>query len=846
MQKLIILLVFTLPLGAIAQVAPAISVRNVNGHSIIRWSDTGNSVTSINVQRSADSSRNFITIAGIPNKTDTVFFDEKVITTKVFYRLFISFKGGGYLFTPSYPFIPDPVEIVLPKKLVPGSRIMTKRKDTALIPATKPVIDIPEPTATVKNLKEVRVQTKLKYVEQDIDKLTYHVDADPESRSMNALDMLRKIPLVIVDGEDNIEVNGSTNFLVLVNGRRSSLFARSPKDVFKSMPASSIKNIEIITSPSSRYEAEGVGGIINVITNKKMVNGYNGSANAIVSSPKGFSTSGNITAKTRKSGFSGYFGNNNSLSRSSSNFLRENFNQKNILQQSGESGNKNASLYFGSEISYEIDSSNLITANYGFNNSKGENTFSQQVKLLGNNAATLEEYRYLNEGETKWKGNDLGLDYQHNFNKNNEQLLTISYQLNNSNNTNPFYYTRQITNSSQTSYSDNNDRYAEHTAQADYFYSIKEKTIELGIKSIYRLNKSDYSYQTQLPGSTGYITDSSQSDKFDYRQTIYAGYASLSLKKKSVGVKVGVRLEDTEVNARFRTTRSHARESYLNLIPNITVSQKMNGPAIVKLSYTQRIERPGLFYLNPYIDVSDPKNISFGNPKLRPAINNVLHLSYNTFISGYSVNAGIFHNFTNNSIQRFTTLGTDSIARTTFGNIGKNQVTGVTVNGITTLFKNLSVNVNSTVNYIKFSGIINGRRQNNSGVVLNVFGYGSYRFEKGWRASSSIGYSSANILLQGKSSGYGWNTISVQKDLLQDTHASISLSVTSPFKKYRHFFNEVNDPEFHLLQQSDFIVRRFNLSYNYRFGKLQDDITRKKRGIKNDDLKTGEQQTQKN
>jgi hypothetical protein len=202
----------------------------------------------------------------------------------------------------------------------------------------------------------------------------------------------------------------------------------------------------------------------------------------------------------------------------------------------------------------------------------------------------------------------------------------------------------------------------------------------------------------------------------------------------------------------------------------------------------------------------------------------------------------MFHNFSSNSIQQFTTLGADSITKTTFDNIGKNLASGISLNGMTTLFKNLSLNLNSTITYITYTGLIIGRNRQNAGIVFNLSGYGSYRFNKGWRASSNIGYSSPNIVLQGKTSGYSWNSISIQKELLQDNHASISLSVTSPFKKYRRFFSEVNDPEFYLLQQSFFVARRFNISYNYRFGKLEDDIARKKRGIKNDDLKTGEQQ----
>ncbi|MDB5199087.1 MAG: TonB-dependent receptor [Chitinophagaceae bacterium] len=817
-----------------------ISVKSINANISITWNNSFTAVTSINIQRSSDSNKNFITIGKVPvvKKGENNYIDNRAPAGKVFYRLFISFAGGGYLFTPSY-------------SLQKENAVSHSKKDTVNTPVKNIIEDSivahkTDPASNVKQLKEVKVITKAQLVEQDIDKLIYHVEADPESKSMSALDMMRKIPLIIIDADDNIQVNGSTNFLVLVNGKRSSLFARSPKDVFKSMPAKAISNIEIITNPSSRYEAEGVGGIINVITNKKMVNGYNGSAIIIAGSPKSFSTSANLTVKTKRIGFSGYFGSNDLLSRTSSNFLRENINQKNTLKQVGESQANNLSRYFGTEFSYELDSLNLITANYSYNISKGNNNFRQLVKLFNATGNINEEYIYANSTETRWNGNDFGIDYQRNFKKNTEQLLTLSYQLNNSINKNPSYYTRQKANNIQSNYSDNNDHYTEHTAQADYLSSSKQQTLEAGVKSIFRINKSDYAYKTQLPGSSLYILDSSQSNKFDYRQSILAGYASITLKRKSFGLKAGVRVEETEVIAKFRSTRSIATQSYLNLIPNITLSQKLKGPGVIKLSYTQRIERPGLYFLNPFVDVSDPKNISYGNPKIHAAISNVLHLTYNTFISGSSVNLSLFHNFTNNSIQRFTKLGADSIARTTYDNIGKSQSTGISINGMTTLFEKLSLNINSTVTYVKFTGLINDSIQNNAGFVFNVFGYGSYRFNKGWRASGNVGYSSPNILLQGKASGYIWNSMSVQKDILQDNHASITLSVTSPFKKYRRFFTEVNDPEFYLRQEAFFIVRRFTVSYNYRFGKLEDDITRKKRGIKNDDLKTGESQGGRN
>ncbi len=699
--------------------------------------------------------------------------------------------------------------------------------------------------STANQLKEVQVVTERLLVEQDIDKITYNVDADPESQTMNALDMLRKVPLLTVDADDNITLNGNSNYRVLINGKTSSLFVRSPKDVFRSMPASTIKNIEVITNPPSKYEAEGVGGIINIITHKKNIGGYNGSINMQVSSPRGTNLGGYITAKSGKAGFSGYFGRGTHFSpTTNSNLFREDKIRQTTLEQLGESTSSNTYQYFSGDFSYEMDTLNLFTANLSMNLSNGTNRLTQQVQLFDASGNPVESYRRLNQGTFNWLGSDFGADYQRSFKRSKDQLFTLSYrQSNNGNGSGTDFTLQPIFNyDGQVSQTENDGMSTEHTMQADYVHPIKKHTLEMGVKTIFRLSSSDYFFSNRNPETGVYIEDPNLSNSFDYRQDIYAAYTSISLKKDDWGLKAGARLEETRLDANFKSSGAISPPDYFNLIPNITLSRKLKGTSTMRLSYTQRIERPSLYYLNPYINQIDPRNISFGNPMLDAATNNVFNLAYNTFVKGTSVNASIFHNFTNNSIQSYTTLGADTVSRTTFGNIGRNQTYGFSLSGNTTLFKKLSVNLNITTNYVRLTSMIDGLPQNNEGFTYNLFGYTSYRFEKGWRASGNIGYTSSRILLQGRSAGYVWNSISVNKQFLKDNKASLSLSISSPFQQNRRFFNEINDQRFTQNSESFFVMRRYSLGFNYRFGKLQGDIARKKRGIKNDDVKAGEQQ----
>jgi outer membrane receptor protein involved in Fe transport len=722
-----------------------------------------------------------------------------------------------------------------------------KTKIIQLPAFTSSTIDLGKLTlvSSAKQLQEVQVITEKLLVEQDIDKITYNVDADPESQTMTALDMMRKVPLLTMDAEDNISLNGSSNYRVLVNGKTSSLFVRSPKDVFRSMPASTIKSIEVITNPPSKYEAEGVGGIINIITHKKNIGGYNGSINIGASNPKGYNMGGYLTAKSGKAGFSGYFGTGTHFSPTTNNNLfREDKIRQTTLEQLGKNTSNNYYQYLSGEFSYEMDTLNLFTANVSANLNDGSNSLTQQVRLLDAARAPSQAYNRLNTGTFTWKGYDFGADYQRSFKQNKEQLFTLSYRLSNSGNSSGTNFTLQpvLNFDGQVSQTENDGATTEHTMQADYVHPIKKQTLELGVKTIFRLSNSDYFFSNRNAETGAFVEDPNLSNSFDYRQDIYAAYTSLSLKKGDWGLKTGARLEETKLDANFESTGSIALQDYFNLIPNITLSRKLKGTSTMRVSYTQRIERPSLYYLNPYINQIDPRNITFGNPKLKAATNNVFNLGYNTFVKGSSINASLFHNFTNNSIQSYTTLGADTVASTTFDNIGRNQTYGFSLSGNTTLFKKLSVNMSSSTNFVKLTSMIDGLPQNNQGFMYNVFGYSSYRFEKGWRASGNIGYNSSRILLQGRSAGYIWNSVSVNKQFLKDNKASVSFSVNSPFQRNRRFLNEINDPRFTQNSESFYVMRRYSMSLHYRFGKLQGDIARKKRGIKNDDVKAGEQQ----
>ena len=692
-------------------------------------------------------------------------------------------------------------------------------------------------------LREVQVISEGALVTYETDKTTYNVAADPESKTQRAIDMLRKVPHLTVDADDNIKLKGNGNYVVLINGKPSTLFARNAKDAFRSMPANSIKSVEVITTPPSRYDAEGIGGVINIITHRQKQGGYNGSVNLSASRPAGYYAGGFLTAVRKKFGFSAYYGHNKNASPDS----RFTLNRKNNtqgggrLEQQGEKDFRGNFQYLETEVNYEPDSLNLFSASYSYNINRGSNFYVQHVQSFDQAGQLSQAYTQQHDVQNTWRGNDIGADYQRSFRKNKEQLFTLSYKLRstNDNATSDFNFFPVLHYRGSLNKTENKGSFREHTFQADYVQPVKEQLVELGIKSILRSNQSNYYYKSLNPNTDTYEINNALSNLFNYSQDIYAAYASVTLHQDKWGLKAGGRLEKTMINADFKSSGTVATQEQLNFIPSVIFSRQLQHTSILKLAYVQRIERPSLYYLNPYQNIIDPKNVSFGNPTLVPAISNQFDLSYNAYFGGTSVSAGTYYNFTNNAIQRFTTTGTDGIARTTYGNIGRSSIYGISLSGNIELLEKININLNSNSNYVWLSSIIDSKPQRNKGFTFDVFGYLSYKFLKSWRVSGNVGYNSPNILLQGKSGDYFYNSLALNKDILKEK-GNLSFNVSNPFRKERRWFNELDTPNFYQFQEPYFLQRWFSLTFNYRFGKLEEEMVRKKRGIENNDIKAAE------
>ena len=691
-------------------------------------------------------------------------------------------------------------------------------------------------------LNEVVVKAAKQIVKQEIDRITYDLQADPESKVFSVLEMMRKVPLLSLDGDNNILMKGNGDFKILINGKPSSMMERNYKDILRSMPASSIERIEVITSPPAKYDAEGLAGIINIITTKKLDNGYNGSLNLSERFPSGGpGLGGSISAKLGKFGISAFGGANlqtNLPIRGDVQRMTTGEEPTTLLQEST-TGSKSRTAYLGYEMSYELDTLNLIAAQFNLNGNKSDGN-SMQTSTLMRSDVRLQGYNLSANRTGNGNGIDASLNYQHSFRADKNRLLTLSYryltygdqQASELSLTNQVNYTmpnyRQV----------NDQHFAEQTVQVDYVHPIGKHQIEVGLKVILRDNRSDFQYAIADSVTGQFVIQPTISNRFRNTQNVFGGYTTYQYAWKGWGLKAGIRIEETVIDADFISVDASLKRTYFNLIPSVSVNRKFKNNSGLTLGYTQRIQRPGIYQLNPFVDRSNPNFERTGNPDLRPALVNDIQLTFSG-TGKAQLNMGLGFTFLRNMVFPVSVYdSTTTITRTSYGNTGMAKLPNVFVNLNYPITKRWNVSVNNRFAYGMVQGLVNGVLIKNEGLMYNVAVSTNYRLPKDWRLTTNLQLNGKGVNLQGKTNSLISSSFSINKDLIKDKFA-IAGSINNPFRTYRENIATTFGPDF---QQTNFrwdYFRSFTVSLNYKFGKLKESIKKSKRGIRNDDITSG-------
>lgn len=715
--------------------------------------------------------------------------------------------------------------------------------DSIVITDKKPVIELGkilmQPNS--KLLKEATIVEEAPLIENQIDKLVYNASKDLTVKGGNAADVLRNVPMLTVDLDGNVELRGTQNIRVLINNKPSNIMAASVADALKMIPADEVDKVEVITSPSAKYDAEGTGGIINIITKRKTMQGMSGSVN-VGAGTRSSNLFGNINYREGRFGIGanvggfGYFGNGNL------NTQREDINSavNTYLWQQGPNTILGMGPYAQITSDYDINSKNSLNASFKLSGMLNHTTSEIDNSLSFDASNYTNWFTNNTDVKTNRLGFDANLDYKRTFAKPDEELTMSAQLTNNNSNTNyyVFHDSVEVVNYQEKSVNEGINR--EVTFQADYVYPFSKKAnLETGLKAILRNVNSNYTYQFFDYSSDEYVSDPTLDNIFNYDQNIYAGYLQGSTTVKRWGFKAGLRYEFTDIYGDFQnaTNNPPINTDYQNYIPSATISYTKSGKFSTKISYTQRIQRPSITFLNPYINQSDPTNISYGNPDLDPEKSQSFEIGYSLFRKFGSINTSAYHRFTNNAIESIRFVDANQVYNTTYANLGKNTTTGASISANIISKQKLIIGGNFNIYYytVKADTI----DLENSGINYNISIFGSYKFNKMWAVQAFGNFNGPKYSVQGKVTSFFFYNASVKREF-KNEKGSLGLGLDNFFTPFLNFKSEYSGPGFNFQSTNKFFFLGVRVSFEYRFGKVEFTGGKKKK-IKNDDLKQGEE-----
>jgi outer membrane receptor protein involved in Fe transport len=699
-----------------------------------------------------------------------------------------------------------------------------------------------------KTLKEVQVTSTKALIEEKIDRTVYNAENDLTARGGDATDVMKRVPMVSVDLDGNVSVRGSQNIKVLINGKPSATASASIADALKQIPADLIKSVEVITSPSAKYDAEGSGGIINIILKKNTLQGLTLNVNSAVGTRgadlglNGGYKVGKLTFSLGGFGRSGYnipgeFTNSQMVSSLTSG---DNY----LTTQSANTHNKFLFARYNAGLDYDINErsslslgvvlgannhptiqDNFLTDSYL--NSTLTNSSLQKNNITNNSNTVDATLTYTLTGKKPDHEFSLLTEYSQNNRKNNFESIFL--------NQSDGFATSGLKNN-------NNSINKELTFEADYQMPTgKNQLLEFGAKDIIRTVTSDYTYFSASSSSLDYlpIASTTLSNAFNYKQNVAASYVSYTFSPfKNYTLRAGTRYEYTSINADFQSGSAVAIPDYGILVPSLNISRKFDNGDLVKLGYNRRIQRPSIEFLNPNIQASNPLNISSGNPTLQPEFTNNFELAYSTNIKNNHFNFSAFMRNTNDAIQTIRTTSGDTV-KTNYQNLGKQNAYGASLSANLSISKKLSLNGGLDLNYLTLDNQDPDPlfHASNHGNVTNYRLFGSYDLSDKYSIQAFAFHRSRQIQLQGYQGSFSIYNLSINRKFA-GKKGTIGIGGDNFLTNALKIPTVVNSGNINQNAENIMHNRSIEITLSYKIGGLSQAKPKKpKKTINNDDLK---------
>ena len=674
-------------------------------------------------------------------------------------------------------------------------------------------------------IKAAAVTVRRDLVTADADKLTYNVQADPKAEGSNLIDILRNVPMLSINGEDKVLLNGSTDYKVLVNGRPTGMIARNFDQLIKTIPASSIKEIQVITNPPVKYDAEGIGGIINIVMARRLKSGYSGSLSAQGGTLGMAGGNGYINAQLGKFTFSAnasgmYYPTPKAhgvtdienYSSDDHHYQRLDFTSDNTFYSGA----------FSLEASYEPDSLNLITLSgwTNFQKQLGEYDITEsfwntsRVKTIEMQEPTVRTNRY-----NTFSGE---LAYQKTF-RDDGGIFTFSYSIDgNPNSTENHIIVEPVLNCTDYHrHSFNTEHTIQQIGQIDYFATLRKKhQIEAGTKYTLRSHVADSQDELWDFTAKQWYIDNSNVNDLDYKQHIFAAYASYGYKFAKLTLKAGTRLEYTLNRGVSKSSSADITfdNSNFNVVPYLNAAWQIDAKNSLTMSYTRRLGRPSVDYLNPYFFEESPYSRMHGNPDLRTVVSDALTLTYRTNGDNWDFTARTYGSLCGNKIEYLSKVYPDGVKVSTY----ENAVTYDHIDQMVSFNWNpgqrFSLQSSAKVGYNYFYAP--SLDQKNDGVEWAFDFSTNVVLWKGARAFASGSISGGETTLQRTYHGVDYvYSLGLRQGFLQNR---LILSATAVMPFQNRYYGPTRDTyaeNYYQHNESWYCPRQFYLSLTWRFGK---------------------------
>ncbi|MBS1781577.1 MAG: TonB-dependent receptor [Bacteroidetes bacterium] len=685
-------------------------------------------------------------------------------------------------------------------------------------------------------LKEVEITGERALMELSVDKKVFNVDKNITSSGGSAADALKNVPSLQVDIDGTILLRGK-DANILIDGKPATLLGGDVATALQALPASSIQSVEVITNPSAKYDAQGMAGIINIITKRDSKLGFNGNASVGAGTRDKYNASVALNLKNDKWNifFNSNWRNNKTYEHTAN---RRMMADGTLTAASYEDNIRTRGGWFNSlGAEYTINSRNTITLTQNLNQmlwaSNGNTMYTYNQGPIIDSSTTRGT---VNTGSPL--SSSTSLDFKHKFLKPKQELNSSITYVNTRVNRDQEYITNRFDamdapiGNTIIQRAPGGGTSSSLNAQADFTtpFLTKNGKLDAGWKTQIYWFKSNNEARVDSNNGKGFVPDMVLQNDYQYSQQVHAVYASYSDQRGKFGYQIGLRGEYSYYDGTSSRIVSGLRynNQFLNLFPSLYLSYKLPKDQAVYLSYSRRINRPSFFQMMPFIDVSNPMDTSAGNPNLIPEFIHNIELNYSRqFKQGHMIIASLYYQYTQNLIDRISTFYNDGTSFTKPQNLNKGITYGAELTGRAQILPIWNATVNFNLFQNQIFGATATNTLDNSGVSWFTKFNTDVKLPYNFSFQLSGTYQAPKVAAQGIIQDVWWVDAALRKTFWNNK-ANLVLNISDIFnsRKYTTIY------DFPGAVQSiyrDRETRIGNLTFSYRFGK-SDVKTSSKRG----------------